>query len=884
MTMPEDFQRWRSWVESANDPATGWPLQLLPYCSFLSRDHADDTPHLGVGIGSLILDLKLASQSGVLFPLGTETRAACTESDLNALMRCGPLAWSALRKLLITLLREENADRHRRVVESLLFPKTQAYFFKPVAVPNYTDFYASIHHATNVGRLFRPDQPLLPNYKWVPVGYHGRASSIVISGTEIRRPNGQIQIAKTATPIFAASTELDYELEVGAYIGVNNPLGTPIDVNDAEAHIFGLTLLNDWSARDIQSWEYQPLGPFLGKSFATSVSPWVIPIEALDPYRCRLETSPLGDPDPLPYLAHATSAFDVQLEAWISTASMRQTSRPAVRLSESNLSYLYWDFSQLVAHHTSNGCNLEVGDLLASGTISGSLPGSLGCLMELTARGAYPLILPDDEVRTFLEDGDEIILRAFCEREGLPPLALGECRGTVIPANSSPYIYTRTTVQPVTESPLPVASDPELSPAEPPQENAMATLVETPFETPVTPTDFLPLNGTDYVEFYVGNARQSAYFYRAAFGMKLVAYSGPETGQRDRASYVLQQGKVRFVLTTALRADSEIARHVQKHGDGVRAIALWVDDAADAWLQTTRRGASSVCEPHESSDEHGSVVTASIAAYGDTLHTFVERRNYSGVFLPGYREMPEDTVARPVGLLHVDHIVGNVGWNAMNEWVDFYSHVMGFSLYQHFDDNDISTEYSALMSKVMANATGYVKFPINEPAEGRRKSQIEEYLDFYDGPGVQHIALATHDILATVSQLQEQGVTFLTVPHSYYTDLQQRIGKIDEPIEELERSASSSTATTKATCSRSSPAPSKTAPPSSTKSSSARAAAASARATSKPSSKPSNANKPNAATSNAVGTNEGRHSESGAQRSRRIPAFALVRPPRPSGE
>jgi 4-hydroxyphenylpyruvate dioxygenase len=301
------------------------------------------------------------------------------------------------------------------------------------------------------------------------------------------------------------------------------------------------------------------------------------------------------------------------------------------------------------------------------------------------------------------------------------------------------------------------------------------------------PADFLPLNGTDHVEFYVGNARQAAYFYRTAFGMKLVAYAGPETGQRDYASYVLQQGKVRFVLTTALRPDNDIARHVEKHGDGVHAIALWVDDARSAWRETTSRGARSVQEPTESSDDHGTVVTSSIAAYGDTLHTFVERKNYAGTFLPGFRAMPDDTVARPVGLLHIDHIVGNVGWNAMNEWVDFYSRVMGFSLYQHFDDNDISTEYSALMSKVMANSSGYVKFPINEPAEGRRKSQIEEYLEFYGGPGVQHLALATHDILATVSQMQQQGVNFLTIPHSYYTDLQARVGKIDEPIEELER-------------------------------------------------------------------------------------------------
>jgi 4-hydroxyphenylpyruvate dioxygenase len=313
----------------------------------------------------------------------------------------------------------------------------------------------------------------------------------------------------------------------------------------------------------------------------------------------------------------------------------------------------------------------------------------------------------------------------------------------------------------------------------------MATAVHTP--TPPVVEDFLPLKGTDHVEFYVGNARQAAYFYRAAFGMSLVAYAGPETGQRDRASYLLQQGKVRFLLTTSLRSDSAIAEHVARHGDGVRAIALWVDDARQAWLETTARGATSVQEPTVTNDEHGTVVTAAIAAYGDTIHTFVERKDYTGPFMPGFRAMPEDKAARPVGLLHIDHCVGNVGWNAMNEWVDFYSHVMGFGLYQHFDDADISTEYSALMSKVMANGNGYVKFPINEPAEGKRKSQIEEYLDFYQGPGVQHIALATADILDTVSKLQAQGIEFLTVPHSYYTELQARVGTIDEPIEELER-------------------------------------------------------------------------------------------------
>ena len=312
----------------------------------------------------------------------------------------------------------------------------------------------------------------------------------------------------------------------------------------------------------------------------------------------------------------------------------------------------------------------------------------------------------------------------------------------------------------------------------------MATLTQTPSHAT---KDFLPLNGTDHVEFYVGNARQSAYFYRAAFGMKLVAYAGPETGVRDRASYVLQQGKVRFVLTTPLRGGNEIADHIYKHGDGVHDIALWVDDATKSWFETTKRGARSVREPFTLQDENGRVTMSSIATYGETIHTFVERSAYRGVFLPGFRPVDDDPIARPVGLKHIDHTVGNVGWNEMNRFVDFYRDVMGFGLYQHFDDNDISTEYSALMSKVMANGNGYVKFPINEPAEGRRKSQIEEYIDFYQGPGVQHMALATDDILSTVAQLQQQGIEFLKVPHSYYAELQARVGKIDEPIDELEK-------------------------------------------------------------------------------------------------
>jgi 4-hydroxyphenylpyruvate dioxygenase len=301
-------------------------------------------------------------------------------------------------------------------------------------------------------------------------------------------------------------------------------------------------------------------------------------------------------------------------------------------------------------------------------------------------------------------------------------------------------------------------------------------------------TDFLPLNGTDYLEFRVGNAKQAAYYYRAAFGMELVAWRGPETGSRDRASYVVQQGKIRFVFTTPLRADNEVADSIYRHGDGVHDVALWVDDAESAWRETTKRGAKSMVAPHAIEDDSGSVRVSAIAAYGDTVHSFIERGDYQGAFLPGFRAAARpDPIARPVGLKHIDHVVGNVGWGEMNRWVDFYRDTMGFSLYQHFDDKDISTEYSALMSKVMANGNGRVKFPINEPAEGRKKSQIEEYLEYYGGPGVQHIALATGDIVHTVSKLRDQGVEFLRVPATYYEDLQSRIGKIDESLDDLGR-------------------------------------------------------------------------------------------------
>ena len=298
--------------------------------------------------------------------------------------------------------------------------------------------------------------------------------------------------------------------------------------------------------------------------------------------------------------------------------------------------------------------------------------------------------------------------------------------------------------------------------------------------------DFLPLEGTDYVELWVGNARQAAYYYRAAFGMKLAAYSGPETGSRETVSYVLEQGKVRFVLTTALRPEHAIAEHVRRHGDGVRDVALAVADAEAAYREATGRGARGVSPPALLEDCNGCVKKAAIAVYGDTIHSFVERKGYRGAFMPGFEALEgPDPVSRPVGLTHIDHIVGNVGWGEMNAWVRFYQDVLGFRMYQHFDDQDISTEYSALMSKVMSSGDERIKFPINEPAAGKRKSQIEEYLEFNRGPGVQHIALGTGDILEAVGKMRSQGVEFLRVPDTYYEMLAERVGEIREPVAAL---------------------------------------------------------------------------------------------------
>lgn len=297
--------------------------------------------------------------------------------------------------------------------------------------------------------------------------------------------------------------------------------------------------------------------------------------------------------------------------------------------------------------------------------------------------------------------------------------------------------------------------------------------------------DFLPLKGTDYVEFYVGNAKQAAHFYKTAFGFQSLAYAGPETGVKDRASYAIRQNKLTFVFTTPLKRDNEIADHINKHGDGVKMLALKVDDATDAWEQTTKRGAVSYVEPQQLQDANGILIMSGIKTYGDTVHLFIERGNYNGVFMPGYRAWNSTYNPADTGLLYVDHCVGNVGWNQMNKWVSFYENVMGFRNILSFDDNDISTEYSALMSKVMSNGNGYVKFPINEPAEGKKKSQVEEYLEFYDGEGCQHVALATLDIVKTVTELQNRGIEFLKVPTTYYDDLLERVGMIDEDLQPL---------------------------------------------------------------------------------------------------
>jgi fumarylacetoacetase len=426
----------RSWVVSADPAATDFPIQNLPLgvCT-----HArDDDRRVCTAIGDAVLDLRACAEAGLFTGSLGDVGEACRHDSLNALMGLGRDALRALRAQVSRWLRADasgGSDLRARL-EPWLLPLDETRLQVPAAVGDYTDFYASVFHATNVGSMFRPDEPLLPNYKYVPIGYHGRASSIVVSGTPVRRPAGQLKPDDAMEPVFAPSRRLDYELEVGAWVGRGNALGAPIALGDAEAHLVGLSLVNDWSARDIQQWEYQPLGPFLAKSFATSVSPWVVTLDALEPFRVPAFARPAGDPDPLPYLDspanRAGGGIDVRLEVRLSSARMRADRTPPVVLSRSSLRHLYWTFAQLLAHHASNGCNLRPGDLLASGTVSGPTRDSRGCLLELTWRGSEPLTLPTGEIRRFLEDGDEVTLHGACEKTGAARIGFGTCRGTVV--------------------------------------------------------------------------------------------------------------------------------------------------------------------------------------------------------------------------------------------------------------------------------------------------------------------------------------------------------------------------------------------------------------------------------------------------------------------
>ncbi len=423
----------RSWVSSANDRDTDFPLQNLPYGVFC----AGNENHIGVAIGNQILDLRGCAEQGLLADLPAEVVSACTAAVLNPLMALGSTAWSALRRKLTTLLGEESAVQETRErVELLLAPMSNATMQLPAQIGGYTDFYASIHHAERVGRLFRPENPLLPNYKYVPIGYNGRTSSIVVSGTAIRRPCGQLK-PQQAEPAFAPARSLDYELEVGAFVGPGNALGQPIPIVEAEEDIFGLCLVNDWSARDIQSWEYQPLGPFLAKNFATTISPWVVPLEALTPFRVPAYERPAGDPAPLPYLNlpnRDCGGIDLTLEVYLASESMRRAGTAPMLVSRGNLRHLYWTLPQLVTHHASNGCNLRPGDLLATGTVSGPEVGSEGCLLEKRDR-PEPVRLPNGEERVFLEDGDQVVFRGYCQKPSWPRIGFGECTGTIVSAS-----------------------------------------------------------------------------------------------------------------------------------------------------------------------------------------------------------------------------------------------------------------------------------------------------------------------------------------------------------------------------------------------------------------------------------------------------------------
>jgi fumarylacetoacetase len=412
-----------SWVESANDPATDFPIQNLPFGRFRRTVHAG--LRLGVAIGDQVLDLRVAK----LFESG----------DMQRLMQLAREPRQALRTALSLGLRR--GSPHEKQFREAMLPMDQVEMGLPCDIGDYTDFYTSIHHATTVGKQFRPDNPLLPNYQWVPIGYHGRASSIGVSasglGHTFVRPRGQVKAADADTPALLPSARLDFELELGAFVARPNAAGAPIAMAAAEDHLFGLTLFNDWSARDIQAWEYQPLGPFLSKNFASTVSPWMVTLDALAPFR-RAFVRPPQDPQPLPYLDSPQNrqqgAIAIELEVWLQTRTMRDSGQEAVHLMQTNYQDAYWTLAQLATHHTVNGCNLRSGDLLGTGTLSGPQPGQGGSLLELSAGGKQPLALANGETRAFLEDGDTVILRGFCQREGYRRIGFGECRGTVLSA------------------------------------------------------------------------------------------------------------------------------------------------------------------------------------------------------------------------------------------------------------------------------------------------------------------------------------------------------------------------------------------------------------------------------------------------------------------
>ena len=427
----------RSWVDSANDPRTDFPIQNLPLGVF--THHGSEDARIGVAIGEQIADVRALAEVGLLDALDARVIGACSEKSLNRLMSLDRRSIGALRMVLSDALRTNGAVAHDVSIQRrIVIPASDARLVRPVVVENYTDFYASVEHATNLGSMFRPDNPLLPNYKWVPIGYHGRASSIVVSGSDVKRPLGQTRDGDKP-PRFGPTSRLDYELEVGAFVAQGNAQGTRISIDRAEDYIFGFCLVNDWSARDVQAWEYQPLGPFLAKSFATTISPWVVTVDALTPYRVPARRRAEGDPAPLPYLAserdRTAGGLGITLEVSILSTRMRETNMEPFRVSIGAFNDMYWTTAQLLTHHASNGCNLRPGDLLASGTVSGPTEESRGSLIERTWRGSEPLALPSGETRAFLADGDEVIMRGWCEREGYPRIGFGECRGRIVPAD-----------------------------------------------------------------------------------------------------------------------------------------------------------------------------------------------------------------------------------------------------------------------------------------------------------------------------------------------------------------------------------------------------------------------------------------------------------------